>query len=231
MALAAVSVCIALGALSARPVHATAITKAYSVCDRAAAKASETYGVPLIVLRAITRTETGRSKGGQLHPWPWTVNMEGKGEWFQNQHDAQHYVARHFDRGARSFDVGCFQINYRWHGQAFSSIEEMFDPTANANYAAQFLKKLHGELGSWEHAVGSYHSRTPKYANRYLSRFRKIAAGLEDVTPRSDAPVSIRAEVARDVSPVQRETPRPARLGSLVPLGSGRAAILPRIGG
>ena len=47
--------------------------------------------------------------------------MEGKGKWFQTRDEALSYVFKHFKRGARSFDVGCFQINFKWHGQAFPS--------------------------------------------------------------------------------------------------------------
>ena len=62
------------------------------------------------VLKAISLTETGRKTGGQFRPWPWTVNMEGTGHWFDTLDEARAYVSREFKRGARSFDVGCFQI-------------------------------------------------------------------------------------------------------------------------
>ena len=109
--------------------------------------------------------------------------MEGKGVWFDGREDAQDYVDRNFARGARSFDVGCFQINYRWHGQAFSSLEEMFEPLANARYAARFLNELYGEFGDWSKAAGAYHSRTPKFANRYRARFDRFRARLGDTPP------------------------------------------------
>src|SRR5699024_6482524 len=96
--------------------------------DRAARQAARAHDVPLDVLRAISRAETGRPRQGGLQPWPWTVNMEGRGRWFDNADAARAYVFAHFKAGARSFDVGCFQINYRWHGDAFRSIDEMFDP-------------------------------------------------------------------------------------------------------
>ena len=111
-------------------------------------------------------------------PWPWTVNMEGAGKWFKSQKQALDYVSVNHKRGARSFDVGCFQLNFKWHGSAFSSIEDMFDPNRNALYAANLLKSLFAETGSWETAAGAYHSRTPKYANKYKKRFRQILAGF-----------------------------------------------------
>lgn len=200
------------------------------ICDAAAHQVASETGVPLSVLRAITRTETGRGSGGTLKPWPWTVNMEGKGVWFDTEDEARVYVFRHFKQGARSFDVGCFQINYRWHGQAFNSIEEMFDPLINTRYAANFLRKLHSELGDWTRAAGAYHSRTQKYANRYIARFSEIRGNLSD-TP---APERL-AEVRR--SP-DAQTPRvnsfslltggstSGRMGSLMPVTRRATSLL-----
>ena len=159
-----------------------------AICDAAALAASRRSGVPVDVLRAIALTETGRRLDGKLQPWPWTVNMEGTGKWFDDRSTAQAYVDRHAGRGARSFDVGCFQINYRWHGAAFSSIEEMFEPQANANYAARFLRELYSEFGDWSRAAGAYHSRTPKFARKYQARFERIRKGLRGLPPPSPVP-------------------------------------------
>jgi hypothetical protein len=148
------------------------------LCEDAAARASAATGVPLSVLRAIALTETGRTKQGAFRPWPWTVNMEGKGTWFDSYEEARDYVVRAHGRGARSYDVGCFQINYRWHGQHFSSVDEMFDPNANAAYAARFLSELYAELGDWSRAAGAYHSRTPSFAGKYRERFDRIRGRL-----------------------------------------------------
>ncbi|MEZ5684477.1 MAG: transglycosylase SLT domain-containing protein [Paracoccaceae bacterium] len=100
--------------------------------------------------------------------------MEGKGFWFDSLDEARSFVFKEYKRGARSFDVGCFQINYKWHGHAFTSIEAMFDPLENGLYAAKFLKELYLETGSWKAAAGAYHSRTKKYADRYSARFEKF---------------------------------------------------------
>ncbi|MEM7596265.1 MAG: transglycosylase SLT domain-containing protein [Pseudomonadota bacterium] len=156
-----------------------AAASAHGICDQVARQAARESGVPLSVMKAITRTETGRVQGGRLTPWPWTVNMEGAGHWFDNRAEAEAYVAKHHARGARSYDVGCFQINYRWHGQHFSSPTAMFDPLANARYAARFLSELYAETADWSKAAGAYHSRTPKYATRYRTRFDRIRSGID----------------------------------------------------
>lgn len=141
-------------------------------CEVAAAKAARDHQVPADVLHAISRTETGRAWQGRFGPWAWTVNMEGRGHWFESRSAALEFVRNNMKRGARSFDVGCFQINYKWHHEGFVSLEQMFDPDPNAAYAATYLKKLKQEMGSWEKAAGAYHSRTEKHASRYRKVFR-----------------------------------------------------------
>ncbi|WP_417806282.1 lytic transglycosylase domain-containing protein [Thioclava sp.] len=145
-----------------------------AICESAAEQVSRESGVPVSVLKAISLNETGRKRNGAFRSWPWTVNMEGAGHWFDSRDQALAYVFKEFKRGARSFDVGCFQINYKWHGENFSSIEEMFDPLANGRYAARFLSDLQAEMGDWKKAAGAFHSRTKKYAEKYSARFSSI---------------------------------------------------------
>ena len=215
-------------AISTRAIGSTS-----QICDNAAFQASQETGVPLEVLRTITRTETGRARNGRLEPWPWTVNMEGKGRWFASEDEARTYVFKHFKRGARSFDVGCFQINYRWHGQAFNSIDQMFDPLANARYAANFLKSLHAETGNWSKAAGTYHSRTPVYSNRYRARFDKIRSSLSDhpMPPDSGRRPDLRSSSSdgrhnENAFPLLQDSSQRRSPGSLVPLDAGGGLAL-----
>ncbi len=154
-----------------------------AICDTASAIAARNQNMPADALYAITLSETGRSRGGKLRPWPWTVNMEGKGFWFDTREEALAYVTERYNAGARSFDVGCFQINYKWHGMNFESIEAMFDPMTNATYAAQMLSGLYAEFGDWTKAAGAYHSRTETYASRYRTRYARIRARLNGEAP------------------------------------------------
>ncbi len=173
------------------------------ICDQVAQQAAIESGVPVSVLQAITRTETGRRRDGETRPWPWTVNMEGAGRWFDAPSEALQYVNENFQRGARSFDVGCFQINYRWHGQHFSSIEEMFDPLENARYAARYLSELYSEKGNWDEAAGAYHSRTPRYANRYKARFRQFRTAVirnaPEISPQLPPPAVVASQPPQQV--------------------------------
>ena len=230
---------------SLQAAHAVAQVKSHTpevaaICERAAEVASAESGVPLDVLRAIFLTETGRRIGGQMQPWPWTVNMEGAGQWFDDRDAALEYVRRHMQRGARSFDVGCFQINYRWHGKAFSSVEEMFDPLLNARYAARFLSELYGEFGNWTRAAGAYHSRTPEFARRYEARFQRFREAM-GIPPRTESPLRISDETVVvagepaprvNLFPLLVESRGGGTLASLVPLvpeaGNGRFILMSR---
>lgn len=159
----------------------TVATSAYGsvdVCDQAARNASIESGVPFDVLRAISRTETGRAIEGQLAPWPWTVNVDGTGYWFASESEATEFVEQRRNAGALNIDVGCFQINMRWHGDSFGSIAEMFSPARNALHAAKYLNQMFRLRGDWLSAVGAYHSKTEIHAERYLARYSKILADL-----------------------------------------------------
>ncbi|WP_085797224.1 transglycosylase SLT domain-containing protein [Falsiruegeria litorea] len=188
-----------------------------NLCDRAALRAARTHAVPEDVMLAITRIETGRTSKGETSPWPWTVNMEGAGHWFSTEDDARSFVFSRFKDGARSFDVGCFQINYKWHSSGFKSIDEMFDPDLNAAYAARFLRTLHDEFGDWSKAAGAYHSRTRQYADIYIARFDATRADLTAPSPSIDTgPLPILGRTLRQ--PLIGSGS--GGLGSLVPTGA-----------
>lgn len=197
-----------------------------SLCATAARRAAEKSGVPENVMMAVSLTETGRKHEGNFQAWPWTVNMEGKGLWFDDAQSAQAYVQHHFGAGARSFDVGCFQINYRWHGRAFDSVADMFDPQRNADYAARFLSDLYRETGDWSKAAGAYHSRTEKYAKIYRARFDRHLSRLVKTPPAAPQEPRRFAQASPNAFPFLRAGRDPAGLGSLVPLnGDARPSL------
>ncbi len=152
--------------------------------------------------------------------------MEGIGRWFDTQEQAYSYALEKKREGARSFDVGCFQINYRWHGDQFASLREMFDPEANAIYAANFLKKLFAETGDWREAAGAYHSRTEEHAAKYRSRFSRIYAQVSANPPWDTGGDTDEIRLAmlqprRNNYPLLQTGARKSQLGSLVPLSEG----------
>ena len=157
-------------------------------CDTAALIAAETHGVPPQVMRAITRVETGRQRDGVLQPWPWAVNRAGASHWFDTAQEAETFVQEAIDAGQSNIDIGCFQLNLHWHGEQFPSLQAMFDPQQNADYAARFLVENHERTGNWVDAVATYHSATPAHAEVYIEKVETVLAALGpdgDVTPQT----------------------------------------------
>jgi hypothetical protein len=140
-------------------------------CDTAIVGAERSQHLPFRLLGAIAEVESGRpDPGGKVRPWPWTINVEGRGEFFASKQQAVEAVCALQAQGLRSIDVGCMQVNLMHHPNAFASLDAAFDPTANAHYAARFLTTLYGISGSWVQATAAYHSQTPAIGADYQQR-------------------------------------------------------------
>jgi hypothetical protein len=204
--LAALIVAIAGSSAEAMAPEAT-----MALCRNAAVAAADRHGVPREVMLAITQVETRTKRGGQSGPWPWTVNVAGKGAWFDSRAAALLHAQQALAAGQTSFDVGCFQLNYRWHGEHFPSVDAMFEPAVSGDYAARFLRELHAETGDWIAASGHYHSRTPVHATRYRDLVARTiermgGAGSELV----QLAAVVRPEGAAAAQPIRATAARPA---------------------
>lgn len=172
------------------PAAASPSTASHAIaCLSAIRMAEKQMRMPGRLLMAIGVTESGREVEGRLTVWPWTVNAEGRGRYFADKEAAIAHVRGLRQRGVRSIDVGCMQVNLHWHPKAFPDLETAFDPEANVAYAATMLKEFHGDLRNWTRSVKHYHSRTPDKGNAYFDR---VAANLRLVMLRrndlADAP-------------------------------------------
>jgi hypothetical protein len=168
-----------------------------ALCLGAIRQAEAEAGIPAGLLLAIGRVESGRREpgGSRAEPWPWTINAEGRGSFYPSREEAIAAVRAAQAGGARLIDTGCMQVNLRHHPDAFASLEEAFDPLANARYAARFLGALQQRAGSWEIAAGHYHSQTPERAEGY--RARVLAAWAEErANPTAVPPAMLAARPA-----------------------------------
>jgi hypothetical protein len=160
----AVALCIGMS-------RAAAVT-----CGEAAARGEQAESLPPGLLHAIGIVETGRPDPatGAVGPWPWSIDALGQPIFAASEAEAAGISAGLLRQGMRSIDVGCFQISLREHPGAFATLQEAFDPIANALYAAGFLRRLHAETGSWPQAVAAYHSRDPERGARYAVRVMAV---------------------------------------------------------
>ncbi len=178
------------------------------VCRAAAAAAETAQHVPEAFLSAIAKVESGRADPvtGTLAPWPWTVNAEGVGSFYATKAEAVAAVQALQARGVHSIDVGCLQVNLLHHPEAFASLDQAFDPAANAMYAADFLVALFHQTGSWPLAAAAYHSQTPTigapYERRVLAEWATPDSDAETGHPRRHA---TKPAAARAAGPKQTE--------------------------
>ena len=159
---------LALGA-QARAGTATDADPA-QLCRAAIAETERNTRIPDAFLSAMGRIESGRPSGGSLHPWPWTVNAAGTGHFYPTKQAAMDAVRQFQASGIRSVDVGCLQVNLFYHPEAFASLDQAFDPAANAAFAAKLLLDLFATTGSWPRAAAAYHSMTPALGLAYQEK-------------------------------------------------------------
>ncbi|MDQ0348956.1 lytic transglycosylase domain-containing protein [Ancylobacter vacuolatus] len=132
----------------------TAMDAKLGVCEAAMARASAKYGVPLAILYAVGLTETGGN--GTLQPF--AMNAGGKSHVATSAADGARKLKEFNARGVSLVDLGCMQINHRWHGEQFASVADMFDPERNVDYAARFLAELRQRHGNWTMAAARYNA-------------------------------------------------------------------------
>jgi hypothetical protein len=183
------------------------------LCAAALRVADRRYHLPPALLVSIARAESGRpiTSFTDIRPWPWTIDADGSGLFLDSKAAAIAWLRQQALH--HSFvDVGCMQVDLHYHPDAFNTLEEALDPIANADYAARLLLDLYrGEAGgSWDIAVGLYHSHTSLLAAEYRDRVALIGADVLHGILKG-VPLYVRA----------------VRQGTLrLPLGGGKVALI-----
>ena len=205
-----------------------------NICLAEARRAEIQHGIPEGLMQSITRVEAGRKTvTGEYMPWTWTLNDAGEGLFFDTRQAALDYLQVAVNAGDHSVDVGCMQVNTKWHMDGFFDLADMLDPVQNADYAASFLLDLFAAHQSWDGAVKHYHSSDPaknvQYHSRVLGELETYLAS-RDGSPASaipDAAVMSDPDVTQLVA-----SSMPAKGGEQI-LHSGEAsqtAVLPELG-
>jgi type II secretory pathway pseudopilin PulG len=179
------------------------------LCRAAIRAAERANGIPQALLSALGRVESGRRDPatGNFGPWPWTINAEGRGQFFATRAEAVAAVRRLQAEGVRSIDVGCMQVNLRHHPDAFASLEEAFDPQKNAAYAARFLVSLHEASKNWLQAAANYHSHTPDLATAYQRRVMAAWPEESRIAAEEHRAAQLAAWAARPAAPAATGAP------------------------
>ena len=136
--------------------------------------------IPKGLLLGIGKAEAIRKINNKYIIWPWTINHAGKSLFFDNKEQMKNYVFKNLKRKDFNIDVGCMQINIKWHKNNFKKISDMFEVNPNISYAASFIKQLKNKHGSWDKAIKHYHSSDPKKNNPYLIKVKSFWKKVEN---------------------------------------------------
>ncbi len=166
-------------------------------CEAKAAAAGREAGIPDGILPAIARVESAR-KG---RAWAWTLNQGGDGSYHQTKAEALERLEQILATGETNVDLGCMQLNWRWHGDQFPDAATMLDPDANTRYAARYLVSLKESHGDWDSAVSAYHSKKPERGAAYgekvaTARALILAEQSSGTGPQADLPMPASAPSA-----------------------------------
>lgn len=141
------------------------IPKAYGVV-------AEKYGVPVEVFYSLILQESGESRDGTYHPWPWTLNVAHKAYRYDNQEDAKDAL-RGFMTYENRIAVGLGQIYLPAHHSQFNDPTVLLNPRTNLEYAAGLLANefkvtvKNGEPNWWVAAGRYHHPSKEEYAAPY----------------------------------------------------------------
>ncbi|MCW8885658.1 MAG: transglycosylase SLT domain-containing protein [Motiliproteus sp.] len=166
-----------VGATLMQSITATALDElpvAYMVVAKAA-------NVPADILYAVALAESGRSYNGVLLPWPWTLNVEGRSIFCGSQGEAIVLAAEAINR-KQLVDLGLTQVNWRWHQQRFTRVDDALVPMLNLKAGAAILREQYEVSGDWWQAVGRYHDpgqddESLASAESYRQRVKRLWRG------------------------------------------------------
>lgn len=120
---------------------------------------AQAHQVPPEALYSLALTESSATFPRGERPWPWTINVAGRGYRYPTRLAAWQALQGFMRRTPlKHIDVGVAQVNLGWNGGYFASTWQAFDPYRNLNAAADILRHCwDSHPGSWLVAAGCYH--------------------------------------------------------------------------
>lgn len=144
---------------------------------------AEQGSIPHSLFYAIALTESGKQikPKGVYRPWPWTLNIAGRGYYFDSRLAAWRALTNSLRAGEQSIDIGLMQINWHYHHERLGSPWQALEPFHNLRVGARILQTCYATRKDWWASVGCYHSpsnpqRAEQYRRRVESRWQKIVS-------------------------------------------------------
>jgi hypothetical protein len=150
------------------------------LCEPLIRAAEKAEGIPPGLLLAIGRAESGVQTSWGRVVWPWALNIAGESVFLQTRDEALRHARESIRTDPRRFiDLGCLQVNWQYHREWLKEPEHVLDPNWNVAYGARLLRNLAARHGSWEKAVGFYHSGNPQRQAVYLANVARNYCGAD----------------------------------------------------
>lgn len=170
------------------------------VCSDMVDRTEHQLHLPVRLLHSIALVESGRldPSSGRFAPWPWTINVDGTGYFFEDKATAIAAVQGLEAIGVSSIDIGCLQINLKYHPAAFASLDAAFEPSSNVSYGGRFLFSLYRSMQSWPKATAAYHSMDADRGSDYVRRVAVFWPSLKQETNAVALPASTVASASNE---------------------------------
>ena len=137
--------------------------------------------IPHTLLYAVALTESGKqiASTGAYRPWPWTLNIAGRGYFFASRREAWEALTGWLHAGQRSIDIGLMQVNWRYHQARLGMPWQALDPYHNLRVGAAILQDCYKTRQDWWSSVSCYHApanakRADRYRRRVVSHWRRL---------------------------------------------------------
>ena len=150
------------------------------------ATTGEFCDVPARLLYAVALVESDRpDDGGIREPWPWTLNVNGEGRYYESRQAQYEALIEAIKRGD-VVDVGETQLNWGYKYDYLVSPWLATDRVFNLTTACRILRNHYRgrASGNWLLAAGLYHreATTPKATaarDAYIVRVRRAWRSLQ----------------------------------------------------
>jgi hypothetical protein len=149
--------------------------------------AAHAHQVPPVMLYALSLTESATNLSLGRRPWPWTLNIAGRGERYATRQAACQALTTAL-KETQVVDVGLSQLNVRWQRRLFGAEGRFAEPCAalnpyaNLDAAASIFSRCHQRMeATWVEAAGCYHRPAGGApAARYRAAFKTELDRLRD---------------------------------------------------
>lgn len=154
--------------------------------------AARNVGLAPDLLYAVALTESAYSAAEPGHVAPSCLAIRADNAYYPKTVQEARSILERILPNRKNVDIGCMQVNWRWHGHRVNSPYELLDPRTNISIAATILRDALDSVppGQDVLGIGRYHHwdvRSPQGFQRaveYGQRVLEILANLRALTSR-----------------------------------------------